>query len=183
MPPVRGAAGDLRVTSMARQLFATPWDSHEVAVALLRSPKSPFHYRQQDCVVPNASFGLGLDHEADLLLVSPRHWLTEVEIKVSRSDFRIDAEKEKWQLPGVSKRIKFFWYAMPARVWERCQDVWRAPGAGVVVVHEEVSLHGGWHRVEVVAEAEPNKEARKLNAGEVAKLGRLMSLRYWDFQR
>jgi hypothetical protein len=61
-------------------------------------------------IVPNVSWGLGLRHECDLLIVRESGFAAEVEIKVSKSDLKKDVEKRKWAMAeryGYSKKDEF----------------------------------------------------------------------------
>ena len=89
-------------------------------------------------------YGYGRRYQADLMWVTKDNYATEIEIKVSRADWRADKEKAKWgMLPGWVAR---FIYAVPQRlgipdfihpqagVWHVTEDHWhpirvvRAPG-------------------------------------------------------
>jgi hypothetical protein len=130
-------------------------------------------------VIPNAYWGIGLSWEADLIIVSARRFLTEVEVKVSRADFIADAAKDKHRLTD-SRRIKSFYYAMPAEVWESSKDVWRAPGAGVITVAEDTAKYKlGFDVVKFEIPAHQRRDAEPMADHHFAKLGNLMSLRYW----
>jgi hypothetical protein len=57
------------------------------------------------------------DWEIDVLSLNKSDYLTEYEVKVSRSDFKADAKKRKWQFytNRVSKLISnYFYYVCPA---------------------------------------------------------------------
>ena len=64
-------------------------------------------------VVPNVSWGLGLNHEADLLCLSRNDVFNEIEIKVSKSDLKKDKEK-KWG--HYSRFIRHLWFAVPETI-------------------------------------------------------------------
>lgn len=75
----------------------------EVAVANL------IGYRE-NTIVPNVSWGLGLKHECDLLILDQKGRFTEVEIKVSKSDFLADFKKPHGHKSKVITRLI---YAVP----------------------------------------------------------------------
>ena len=59
------------------------------------------------------------DWEIDVLSMNKNDYLTEYEVKVSRSDFKADAKKKKWQ--WYEKRIEtmisnYFYYTCPERL-------------------------------------------------------------------
>lgn len=78
------------------------------------SPWSPFYIRK-NLVIPNVSWGF-LNHEADLLVVSSRRTLTEVEIKRTWSDFMADFKKDHTH---YDKKLSHLYYAVPYRMAEK----------------------------------------------------------------
>lgn len=133
---------------------------------------------------PNVSWSM-LPWEADLIAMSESGYLTEVEIKISHSDLKRDMKKAKHQRVNGwgSDRIKFFYYAMPAKVHALAEaagtlDLLPAH-AGVVVVERGLIPNGHSDRcvVKKIAEAQ---RARPMRDGEKLELYRLISFRYWD---
>jgi hypothetical protein len=61
-------------------------------------------------IVPNVSWGLGLNHECDLLALDKKNRFTEIEIKISKSDLKADFNKEHGHR---SKYITRLVYAVP----------------------------------------------------------------------
>lgn len=51
-------------------------------------------------------------YRADLLVITPNHYATEVEVKDSLSDWKADLSKEKWVF-GLPDWITRFYYAVP----------------------------------------------------------------------
>ena len=87
----------------------------EVQYALTCSKLSPFYIRSH-IVVPNVSYGLGFNHELDLLSIStPAHIGTEIEIKVSVSDLKRDAKKKH---PHKDHRIRQQTGTARAQKWQ-----------------------------------------------------------------
>lgn len=81
----------------------------EVAVANL------LNYRIYT-IVPNVSWGLGLRHECDMLVLDSQNRFTEIEIKVTASDLKRDFEKEHGHSsPFISRLV----YALPEHVYEK----------------------------------------------------------------
>jgi hypothetical protein len=85
----------------------------EVAVAVL------IGYRNH-VIVPNVSWGLGLRHECDLLVLDQSKRFTEVEIKISRADLKKDLDK--WH-GHKSELISRLVYAMPAELIESARQI------------------------------------------------------------
>jgi hypothetical protein len=68
------------------------------------------------------------EYFADLLVITPHGYATEVEIKVSRADWRADLAKEKWAF-GLPTWISRFIYAVPASLGI---PEWVPPKCGVL---------------------------------------------------
>lgn len=81
----------------------------EIAVANL------LNYRVYT-IAPNISWGLGLNHECDLLALDQKNRFTEVEIKISMSDLKKDFEKRHGH---KSKYIGRLIYAFPKTMLEQ----------------------------------------------------------------
>lgn len=141
---------------------------------LAKRNNSPFYARQQLAVVPNVSWGL-LPWEADLLALSKAGYLSEVEIKISMSDWKADLDKGKHSItssvgyPSVNS-IKRFYYAGPKKLMSRYQEIAISKDAGIIAVEEE--------RIEVLRPAVDRKAVR-MPETEVMKLLRLAALKAW----
>jgi hypothetical protein len=142
---------------------------------LTKTYYSPFYYAKQFVVVPNVSYGL-LPWEADLLCCSKNGYLTEIEIKISLSDWKADLEKRKWQQHNALKLIKKFYYAAPRELAQRWAEIDMRPNAGVIAVDE-----GERGKIEIIRAATVG-EHRRLTETEMLKLSRLGCLRYWDLR-
>ena len=77
-------------------------------------PDSPYYIRQ-NIVVPNVAWGF-LNHEADLLVLSKVHRLTEIEIKRTWADFMADFKKKHTH---DDSKLSYFYYAVPHSIGER----------------------------------------------------------------
>jgi hypothetical protein len=78
----------------------------ELAVAKL------IGYRRHT-IVPNVSWGLGLNHECDLLVLDEKGRLTEIEIKISKSDLKADFKKMHGHTSNIISRLI---YAVPVEM-------------------------------------------------------------------
>lgn len=150
--------------------------AHDIEMALTAA-FAPFDRRRYLCV-PNVSYGLGLLHECDLLCMSAAGYLTEVEIKVSVSDLKRDADKGHGHRSGI---IKALWFAGPARMTLALLD-YAPAGAGIVVVCDSAYAHAPtWvGKCVVVWPARPRAGAQAVTAHRRYQLARLGCLRYWD---
>lgn len=143
--------------------------SRDIELYLLR-----YYNLRQYALIPNVSWGFTNMGEADLLAISVNHYVTEIEIKISVSDFRKDKDKYKWKMVGsngfYSKRIKYFYYCMPIEIYEKVHTE-IADIAGVYVIER--------NRVRAARTAPVIPDHRKLTDDELLKLYRLCMFRYW----
>lgn len=161
---------------------------------------------QRKCVVvvDNCS---ATGNECDLLAVTPNGRVIDVEIKISRSDLKADAKKEKWwdrqflgwkELHGpwidgktyrraeaeykVTRRshpIKVWkhYYAMPASIWTDDLFQFLPTEHSGVLLLSEVDNRVS---VRVRRMAKPSREAKPLTTFEILNIARLASLRMWS---
>jgi len=128
------------------------------------------HYDwRQNLIVPNVSWGL-LFHEADILVMSKAGYLTEIEIKVSRSDLIADKTKSHQH---QSRLIKSIYFAIPEKLEIHAEHI--LPRAGIYIV-------GKTGKVKKIREAEINKESRILKDEEKYNLARLGTMRIWNLK-
>lgn len=143
----------------------------EVAVSVL------LDYRT-NLIVPNVSYGWGLAHEADLIVVTPSNKVTEVEIKISRSDLLIDLKKPKHK--KTSKVIGRLVYAIPTEL----KDVFienfpKEYGLITVEWNSKYGVHEAkWDRM-----VRYNKEVLPITDKKKMELQRLGCMRVWDLKR
>lgn len=127
---------------------------------------------RQHTIVPNVSWGLGL-HECDVLIVSKSGYATEVEIKVSKSDLKKDAEKRHGH---INKKIKDLYFAIPEKLLAYQEFIPEHAGILVVKAHKEPG-HGFY--IEKVRDPISLKNAVKLTDDERRQLMRLGCMRIW----
>jgi len=177
------------------------WSERKIAAALARQT----FQRKYLVVVPNCNW---TGHECDLLVVTENLRVIDVEIKISRSDLKADAKKDKWwhrqhagwegyiektpsrQIPRrravysktlrMPPRVWKHYYAMPAEIWDdSLLECLPSPSSGVILLEE-----CGWPKPPIVADvvrrAKPNKDASKLEPAQAVDIARLASLRMWD---
>jgi hypothetical protein len=141
-------------------------------------------------------------HECDLLAVTKDMRIIDVEIKISRSDFRADFGKEKWyytpmeasEITGVSwqdywlgkeSRVRRPW---PRKVWKHyyCmpESIWiESMGAQAGSMHSGIILlseDSGKIKARVHRIAKPDRKAETLSPEHVLDLARHASLRMWS---
>lgn len=145
--------------------------------------------RRNLAVVPNCNF---TGHEADLLVVCPDLRLIDVEIKISRTDLRADARKEKWwqslyrEHHGVDRqrlewpqRVWKHYYAMPKEIWsDDLLPSLGSPASGVLTLQwvEDRQLM----LISCRRRAKPCRDAQPISPEAVVNVARLANLRMWD---
>lgn len=136
------------------------------------------HYdTRQHIIVPNCyiNFGTSADHECDLLIIKKSGYAEEIEIKMSKSDFKADFKKKH---DHVDERLQHLYYAMPINVYEQCKEL--IPDyAGIYVIRKNLT---GKAYASCVKNA-PKKECRKLTESEQLKIARLGVMRIWNMKQ
>lgn len=131
----------------------------EIAIARYLNPR-------QNLIVPNVSWGLNLNHEVDLLILTNSGYAWEVEIKVSLSDLK----RDKLKLHGhYSDKIKRLYFAIPEYL-EKQALPYIPERAGLFVVGKDVRL---------IKAPKINIRAIKLDTYEIKKLYELAAMRIW----
>lgn len=134
--------------------------------------------RRRWIVVPNVYWGWGLSYEADLIAISKTGRVTEVEIKVSKSDLVADFLKYKWK-KGLDERINKFFYAVPEKLKQFALE--NIPEtAGLYSVKEKKEHSFSLPTAEIVRPATAIKQSKKPSESDINNLSRLGVMRYWD---
>ncbi len=121
-------------------------------------------------IVPNVWWGLDINHECDLFVLTKAGYAYEVEIKTSRADLKADLKKKTCH---ASKKIRKLYFAIPAKLRDSMDII--PERAGVLMV-------GITGVVEKLREAKLNPDARKLTQTEIMKLGHLGTMRVWTLK-
>lgn len=138
-------------------------------------------------------------YEADLLIVDKTLRIVDVEIKISRADFKRDAEKDKWwrrpdrwsygyslagpPAPDILRpwppKVWKHYFAMPAAIWKpELVEFLPSPKSGIILLDGDGNSGVTFHRVE--RRASPNKDADKVDAASVIDIARLQNIRMWE---
>jgi len=151
----------------------TEWD---ISIAIAQKFDSRRNY-----VVPNVFWGLGLNYEIDVLVVSPAGIAREVEIKTSRANLKADGKKQEKSIygkfnqgPHRDKRVRYVYFALPDYLrdsWEFVPDF-----AGILEIDA---------RTMKCTEARPAKKRNnyRWSKDEIFKLLRLGTMRIWPLRR
>ncbi len=132
-----------------------------------------FDFRQ-NLIVPNIWWGMGLNHECDLFILTKSGFAYEVEIKTTKADLKRD--QKKGHCHG-SKFLKRLYFGIPELLSPYIDLI--PENAGILVL--KPGKYGA--EVEKVREAKPNPNAIKLTPEKRLKLAELGTLRTWSLRK
>lgn len=128
-------------------------------------------------------------YECDVLAVTADLRVIDVEVKISRADFKADAAKDKWWHrmtwgePGPRQhrpwppKVWKHYVAMPRDLWDDALFAFMpSPASGLLLVRE----HCGRVEVNCHRRATPNRDADRISAEQAVDIARLANLRMWD---
>ena len=120
-----------------------------------------------------------VNHECDMLIVTKKYYLTEVEIKISLSDLKADFKKEHQH---KDENIKNFYYAFPEEMKEKAIEL--IPEEAGILIAVKKHLNSGYEYREIECYRKPkiNKEAKPINDIVLSRIYRLGYLRYWNYR-
>lgn len=145
---------------------------HPVLTTAVLELVAAHHFNpRRNIVVPNVSWGLGLRHEADLVVLRSSGWADEVELKISAADIKADTKKACSHTEG--NRFRRLWFAVP-EVLAQNPDIPAA--AGIIAV----TAYRGYYYAKAVRQPTLHKAARRFSAADREKLLRLAYLRIWS---
>src|ERR1039457_1370020 len=143
----------------------------EIAVA------NYYGYRQ-NIIIPNLSWGADFGHECDMIIMRPSGSITEVEIKISKSDLKADFKKGH---NHASKYIRYLFYAYPETMSD-C-DTLIPYGAGIFhIVKLELQNGGHYLSCKQIRGAVGNKTV-PLNDKQKINIMRLGYMRIWSLKQ
>lgn len=174
----------------------TQWNEHLIARAISLQTLA----RKCIVLVDNCNW---TGHECDVLGVTKDLRIIDVEVKISRSDLKADAKKEKWwhRLTWAEKNAAGLqpgsreWYEAehrvdhPRKVWKHYYalpaDIWNSDlleflpskASGVLLLHGKKD---GRIVVTCARRSTPNKDAYRLTPENVIDISRLANLRMWE---
>jgi len=134
------------------------------------------HYGiRQHIIVPNCyiNFGTSVDHECDLIIIKRSGYAEEIEIKMSKSDFKADFKKKHRH---IDERLQHLYYAIPSEIYEQCKElIPEYAGVFTITKYEDRAF------TKCVKSA-PKKKCRKLTTEEQLKIARLGVMRVWNLK-
>lgn len=123
-------------------------------------------------IVPNVSWGFGV-HECDLLVITDKNYLYEIEIKISKSDLLADKKKKHTH---HDSRIKRLYFAIPIELKDCVPYI--PEHAGVFFVR----FNGSRHICSLHRKAK-DKSEYTVTAEDKYKLARLGAMRIWALKQ
>lgn len=167
------------------------WSATEISAALSNQVFS----RGSLLVLPNTYW---TGHECDLLVVTMNRRVIDVEIKISRSDFRADFKKQKWYhgfdwfhangvrwYPGVRgprrewpANVWKHYYVMPKAIWSDDLMEHASPSSGFITIRRHPEY--GVLMLNVQRNAKPNRKADKIDPEDALDIARLSNQRMWE---
>ena len=144
----------------------------ELAVAEFFNPR-------QHLILPNIWWGMGLNHECDLFIVSKNNYASEIEIKVNKYDLKKDQKKGHGHSSNLIRRLYF---AIPPELKEFNNYI--PEHAGIIIVYAPGELQSYYgHICKIERPAKINKMAKPLIQYQILHLGRLAAMRIWTLKR
>lgn len=165
------------------------WTERNITHALAQN----FFGNQNIVLVPNCGF---TGHECDLLVVTQDLRIIDVEVKISKEDFKADAKKEKWWASTVLNEdtgryqrvhppikrthpIKIWkhYYAMPKEIWKsEMVEFLPSENCGLILLSEK----GSRIIPNLERRAIPDRKADKISAHDAINIARLANIRMWN---
>jgi hypothetical protein len=139
---------------------------NEIEIAVAR-----YFDTRVNMIIPNVFWGLDLQHECDIFVLTKTGWAYEVEIKIDKYDLKADAKKRHGH---NSKLLKRLYFAIPKKLEPEIKNI--PERAGVLVVDSN-------GKVSKIREAIQNKLAIKITDEKALKLGRLAAMRIWNLKK
>ena len=118
-----------------------------------------------------------VNHECDMLIVTKKYYLTEVEIKISLSDLKADFKKKHQH---KDENIKNFYYAFPEEMKEKALKLIPKECGILIAVKKECGIP--YRKIECYRKPKINKEAKPINDIVLSRIYRLGYLRYWNYR-
>lgn len=131
---------------------------------------------RESTVVPNVSWGLGLRHEADLLVLDKHERFTEIEIKISKSDLKADFKKLHNHSSAFIGRLI---YAVPEDLVEYAKEL-VPKKCGIISVNW--NKFSGKFEAKWARNCKHNKYVEKPDAKVIKKFLQLGCMRIWSLK-
>jgi len=134
-----------------------------------------FDERKQ-LIIPNVSWGFGINYEADLMVTNGSGYLYEIEIKTSRSDMRADLKKA---VQHNCRYVKRLYFAFPEKLLEYAGEI-LPDDVGLIAVYLR---RDDSPKAIIKRKPKDRKDAQKMDLRKQYDLARLGALRIWNLKR
>lgn len=140
-------------------------------------------------------------HECDVLGVTMDMRIIDIEVKISRADFKQDAKKEKWWhrpwnwqyelghehgAPAPDRKLSHpikvwkHYFAMPEEIWKpELLEFLPSQSSGVLLLREPKNLQL-IPTVKIVKHAKPDRKADRITPADILDIARLQNIRMWE---
>ena len=129
----------------------------------------------RNLIVPNVWWGMGLNHECDLMIMTRSGYIYEVEIKTSKADLVRDLKKPHGH---GDNRIRKLYFCIPELLFDECQNL-IPERSGIILLREEGDSPGYCYKKR---EAKTNL-VPPLDARAREKLYQLAAMRVWTLKK
>jgi len=136
-------------------------------------------------IVPNVYWGIGLNHECDMLVLDAQNRFTEVEIKISKADLKADLNKGHGHKSNIISRLV---YAVPEDLIELCKEIVPKESGIIGVFYKETKLSYqsdkkyGYYEARWIRNARHRVE-KTPSQGTLNKFYHLGCMRIWSLKR
>ncbi len=130
---------------------------------------------RRNVIIPNVWWGMGFNHECDLLVLTRSGYAYEVEIKTSRADLKADLKKKNGH---YSPKIRKLYFAIPENLKPHIDLI--PERAGILMVMQGGKYPG---MIEKIREAKPQESAHRFTVEQRIKLAELGTMRIWPLKR
>lgn len=134
---------------------------------------------RQNTIVSNVSWGLGLNHECDMLVLDQNQRFTEIEIKISKSDLKKDFKKPHNHSSTFISRLV---YAVPAELVEYALSI-IPDGTGLIQVWHNDDDDGIHCSAQWVRRCRYDPRKQNPNQGTINKFYHLGCMRIWSLKQ
>mgnify|MGYP006943684804 CR=1 FL=1 len=125
-------------------------------------------------LLPNVSYGLGLNFECDLLYITKNRYAHEYELKISKNDIIQDKDKRRHIFSHINDtKIRSRTFVIPVDLMD-CTNL-IPEKCGIIIVNPNSTCV-------LTRKAKNNTKARQLTYEEVLHLGNLAAMRLWKFK-
>ena len=133
--------------------------------------------KRQDIFIPNLSWGI-LNHEADLAIITKSGYLTEIEIKRSWEDFKIDFKKAHEHKDPL---VYNFYFCLPESIKDRAIEYLKQKFPNIIEVG--VLFYSEDGHISQTSNTYARTNGRKLFIEEQLKIARLGCMRIWNLKK